>query len=219
MAIYKYFTDEAHALSFIRKGNLLMRPLSYFRALEADEGVRGDRRDGILTYAPVGGLQMNMQNGRVVTLEAASFNSSVQQNDIFVFCASNQLSADMAKQFGCFCVEVDPDCVIRRLKQRAHPSSQFDYDQIISGNVDYRARDKEPGVDWALPEKLVLIKPESFAGQEEFRIAVGKRNSFAVENVGLTIQIGPTATSVAPMQTHIIANVGKLADAVKLHQF
>ena len=79
MAIFKYFTDEAHALALINKGELMLHPLSHFRGREAD-GVRGDPHDGILTHAPQGGLVMNMQDGRVITLEGGSFNSSVNQN-------------------------------------------------------------------------------------------------------------------------------------------
>lgn len=52
MVIFKYFTDIGHARAFL-DGNLLMRPLSAFRQTE-DEGVRGDRRDGMLTFAPGG---------------------------------------------------------------------------------------------------------------------------------------------------------------------
>lgn len=219
MPIFKYFTDEAHALSFIKKGNLLMRPLSYFRAQEEDEGIRGDRRDGILTYAPEGGLQMNMEDGSVRILEAGSFSSSVHQNDIFVFCASNQLSDELAGKFGRFCVEIDPECIVRRLKLRAHPSSQFDYEQAVSGNVDYRPHDRKPGVDWALPEKLLLVKPEGFAWQDEFRIAIGKRNTLAVENVALTLQIGSAAAGAVPVQTHLILNIKKLMDVARLHIF
>lgn len=219
MAIYKYFTDEAHALALINKGELMMQPLSHFRGREAD-GVRGDALDGILRYAPKDGLVMNMEDGRVITLEGGSFNSSVNQNDIFVYCVSNELSAGLAEKFGAFCVEIpDPDVLVRRLKMRAQPTSQFDYEQIVCGHVDYRERDREPGADWALPERLVLIKPEDFAWQNEFRIAVGKRDTMNVENVGLTIQIGQAEPVFEPVPAPIFIRVGKLADQVTLHRF
>lgn len=218
MAIYKYFSEEAHARRFINRGELLVRPLSYFRAQE-DEGVRGDRRDGVLTYAPEGGLKLNMEDGRVVTLEGSSFNSSVQQSDVFVFCASNQLSSELAGKFGRYCVEMDADCIVRRLRQRAHATSDFDYEQIVSGKVEYRPHEKEPGTDWALPEKLVLIKPEVFAWQDEFRIAIARRGTLAVENVGLTLQTEAAAPETAPTQTHAILKIGRLADLAILHRF
>lgn len=219
MAIFKYFTAEAHALALINKGELMLQPLSHFRGREAD-GVRGDPRDGILTYAPKDGLVMNMEDGRVIKLEGGSFNSSVNQNDIFVYCASNQLSAELAERFGSFCVEIpDPDMLVKRLARRAHPSSQFDYGQLVSGPVDYREHSREPGADWALPERLVLIKPEDFAWQDEFRIAVGKRETMNVENVGLTIQTGPAAPIFEPVPAPIFIRIGKLAGLVTLHRF
>lgn len=219
MAIYKYFTEEAHALALINKGELMLQPLSHFRGREAD-GVRGDPRDGILTYAPKDGLVMNMEDGRVITLEGGSFNSSVNQNDIFVYCVSNQLSANLAAKFGAFCVEIpDPDILVRRFKLRADRTSQFDYEQVVCGKVDYREHSKEPGADWALPERLVLIKPEDFAWQDEFRIAVGKRDTMNVENVGLTIQTGPAAPVFEPVPAPVFLRVGKLADLVTLHSF
>lgn len=219
MAIYKYFTEEAHALALIKKGELMMQPLSHFRGREAD-GVRGDPRDGILTYAPKDGLVMNMEDGRVITLEGGSFNSSVNQNDIFVYCASNQLSEELAEKFGAFCVEIpDPDVLVRRLKMRAQPSSQFDYEQVVCGRVDYREHSREPGADWALPERLVLIKPVDFTWQDEFRIAVGKRDTMNVENVGLTIQTGPAAPVFEPVPPPIFIRLNSLADHVTLHRF
>lgn len=219
MAIFKYFTEEAHALLLINRGELMLQPLSHFRGREAD-GVRGDPCDGILTYAPKDGLVMNMEDGRVITLEGGSLNSSVNQNDVFVYCASNQLSADLAEKFGAYCVEIpDPDILVRRLRARAHPASQFDYEHVVSGKVDYREHSREPGVDWALPERLVLIKPEDFAWQDEFRVAVGTRNTMNVENVGLTIQTGTAPTVFEPVPAPIFLRVGKLAEMAKLYRF
>ncbi|WP_298332517.1 hypothetical protein [Asticcacaulis sp.] len=219
MAIFKYFTEEAHALALIKKGLLMMQTLSHFRGREAD-GVRGDPRDGILTYAPQNGLVMNMQDGRIIRLDGGSFNSTVNQNDIFVYCTSNQLSAKLAASFGKFCVEIpNPELLVSRLKQRAHPTSQLDYDQVVYGKVDYRDHRKEPKADWALPERLVLIKPDDFAWQDEFRIAVGKRGTMAFENVGLNIQTGPTEPLLKQVPIPIFLKVGKLTEMTILHRF
>lgn len=218
MPIFKYFTEEAHALALINKGELMLRCLSHFRAIEAD-GVRGDPRDGVLVYAPEGGLVMNMEDGRAVTLEGGSFNSSVNQNDIFVYCASNKLSSAIAEKFGNFCVEIpDPDTLVKRLKMRAHPTSQFDYEHLVCGKVDYRDRSSEPGVDWALPERLVLIKPPDFEWQDEIRIAIGKRNTMSVENVGLTIRTAAESAIAERVPAPITLRLNRLTNAV-MHRF
>ncbi len=219
MPIYKYFTNEAHALALINKGELMMQPLSHFRGLEAD-GVRGDPLDGILNHAPKDGLVLNMADGRNITLKDGSFNSSANGDGIFVYCASNQLSPDLAKEFGSFCVEIsDPEVLVRRLEARKHPTSQFDYEQIVWGKVDYREQSVEPGADWALPEKLALIKPTALAWQDEFRIALGKRGAMSVENVGLTIQTGKSAPTFEPVPPPIFLRIKALKDYAILHRF
>jgi hypothetical protein len=152
-------------------------------------------------------------------LEGGSFNASVSQHDIFVYCASNQLSAILAEKFGAFCVEIpDPSELMRRLKARNHHGSRFDYEQLVFGKVEYREHSRIPEADWALPEKLVLIKPASFAWQDEFRIAVGKRSAMNVGNVTTTIQTGQSAGMIEAVPAPIFLKLNKLTDAI-LHRF
>lgn len=219
MAIYKYFTHEAHALALIKKGILLLQPLSHFRNHE-DSEVRGDRRDGVLPYAPGDGLEITKEDGTVIVIENGQFTSSAKQNDIFVYCASNSLSSHLAEKFGNFCVGIlDPIMVVDRLRSRAHTSSKLDYSNIYAGPVVYRKPELKPGVNWALPEKLAFIKPEAFSWQNEFRIALGKRGAFQVENVDCKIEIGQVAVTVLdPAQNGLKLNIGRL-DGLKLHRF
>lgn len=219
MAIYKYFTNEAHALALIEKGALLLQPLSHFRNQEDGE-VRGDRHDGLLVYAPDDGLEITKEDGTVIVIENGQFRSSAKEDDIFVYCASNSLSSHLAEKFGNFCVEIpDPIMVVDRLQSRAHASSKLDYSNIYADQVVYRKLEQKPGVNWALPEKLAFIKPEAFSWQNEFRIALGKRGAFQIENVNCTIEIGQVAKTVPhPAQNRLILNIRRL-DGLKLHRF
>jgi len=197
----------------------MFQALSHFRGREAD-GVRGDPGDSILTYAPDAGLVMNMEDGRVITLEGGIFNSSANQNEIFVYCLSDELSHALADKFGRFCVEIpDPDILVRRLRARANLNSKFDYGQVVCGSVDYRQPNREPGIDWALPQRLVLIKPLAFAWQKEFRIALGTRNAMNVENVNLTIQTAPVHQAFHQVPAPVFLRVGNLANLATLHRF
>lgn len=216
--VFKYFPEERFALALINKGELLLRPLSYFRAYE-DDGVRGNRLDGVLIHSPAAGLQINKEDGSILVIAGGRFTSSAKQDDIFAYCVSNALSADLAEEFGRFCVEIyDPATVIRRLNARACRTSQLDYAQVLSGNVEYRSIDREAGIDWALPEKLAFIKPEVFARQDEFRFAVGKRGALDVENVECKIEIGGAAVSAPrPAQTALLLRLGKLEGLANLH--
>lgn len=218
--IYKYFTEEAHALRFINDGQMMWKPLSFFRVIE-DEEVRGDANDGILIHTHDGGLVLNKENGEQVILENGFFTSSVKADDIFVFCASKDLSEGIAQRFNSpFCVEVvDIDLLAARLRARACPTSKVDYAQLVSGDMQYRPPLQPAEADWALPEKVVFIKPELFGWQNEFRIALPKRGAFDVHNVELTIQIGEFPPPPAPTQKPIFIEVGNLEAITNLHKF
>ena len=220
MPIYKYFTAEAHANSFMEKGALMFRPLSYFRAIEDGE-VRGDPNDGTLTYAPEGGLVLTKEDGTTIHLDGWRFSSAAKHDEIYVFCVSNILSADLAARFGTpICVEVfDPEIIANRLKARAHADSKLDYGQTQHARIDYRDPEQVPEADWALPEKIAFIKPPLFAWQDEYRYAVGRRNALDVHNVEVTLTSGTAAAPVARVPPPIILQIGKLSDHVAVHRF
>lgn len=198
MAIYKYFAEERFADAFMKRGEMKFGSLSYYRAIE-DGGRRGDPKDGTLHYAPPDGLEVTrVTDGRKLT--GVSFTTAAQ--NMFVFCVSNELSADRARDFGHFCVEItDPDALVERLKARAHTSSKLDYARTIFGLVEYRPLDKIPGVDWAFPEKVVLMKPPEYAIQAESRIAV------------------PLKPDASSNDTSLIVAVGDLTPVTTLHRF
>ncbi len=220
MSIFKYFTMESHARAFIDKGEILLRPLTYFRAYE-DDNVRGDLRDGQLNYIPECGLRITKEDGSVIIVEGGRFTSSAKCDDIFVFCASNEKSQFLAKRFGSsFCVEItEPDHLISRLKSRAHPTSKLDYKQIYSGKVVYRNHDQEPDADWALPERLAFLKAEEFAWQDEFRIAVGKRGAFDPNMVECTIETALHIPIVQPpLQSKLVLTISSLGDFSRMYR-
>lgn len=216
MSIFKFFSAKAHAEAFIA-GWLRLGSLSHFRALEAEEGGRGDGRDGVLTYAINGGLPLTFSDGRSQTFDGSFI--SVPRHDIFIFCSSNRPSPDLAKCFGKYCVEVNPDILTMRLRQRANAKAQFDYEQVVSSEVDYRANDTAPGIDWALPERLALTKPESFAWQDEYRIAVPTRGAFTVEAVDLLLHSGDEPPPIPRMAAPAVTlKVGNLSDHATLRE-
>lgn len=198
MAIYKYFTEERFANDFMKHGKMRFGSLTHYRELE-DGKKRGDAKDGTLHYAPPEGLEITMvKDGRKLT--GVSFTTAAQ--NMFVFCVSNELSADRAKDFGPFCVEVaDPDALVARVKARACRSSKLDYARTIYGPIEYRPLDKIPGADWAFPERIVLMKPPEYASQTESRIAV------------------PLKSDVSSNDAWLIVKVGKLTQITTLHRF
>jgi hypothetical protein len=219
MAIYKYFTEEAHAQALIKKGEMMFKPLSSFRILE-DGDNRGDPHDGALNHGQPEGLQAFRENGEPFVLDQ-NFHAAARGSEIFVYCASNHLSDEIAEKLGRFCVEInDPDILIRRLRLLAQPDSKIDYKHVICGPVDYRPGGRPPGVDWALPERLVLTKPEHYGWQDEYRIAIGQRNALDVHAVDLHLLADGAAPPqpAGPVPAPIFIRVGPLGEAVALHR-
>lgn len=198
MSLFKFFTEEAHARAFLRKGVMRFGSLGYYRGIE-DGGVRGDPKDGTLHYAPEGGIEIMMvADGRKVT--GTSFTTTAE--NMFVYCASNDMSAERASDFGVFCVEIsDPDTMLSRLKARASASSKLDYARVHMGAVDYRPLDRIPDVDWAFPKRVVLVKPPEYAPQNETRIVL------------------PLKEDAASNDEHIFVRIGNIEDIAKLHIF
>ena len=219
--LFRYFSEEAYARAFVDKGEIYARPLAYFRAFE-DEQVRGDPDDGMLQHAPETGLVLTKENGEIVELpEGWRFRASAKENDIFVYCLSQERSKDLAAKFESpFCVEVrDPIRLFGRVASSARLRSRLDR-HVYSGAVDYRRLAAAPGVDWALPERVAFIKPEGWAWQKEHRIVLGLKGAFDVENVECALESGerePGAPAAAAEP--LILHVGNLSKMTELHRF
>jgi len=218
--IFKYFTEEDHARAFINKGQMLFRTLAYFRALEFDEE-RGDPNDGELNFRPDNGLQLTKEDGSVVAMPGWRFVSSGSPSDMFVFCASTELSEKIAKKLGPFCVEIfDPVFLVAKLRARLRIRSQFDARNVYFKTVDYRDLNAEPKADWALPERMAFIKPKEFEDQQEFRFVIGKKRVFDVQNVEIKLQKGDAILDVNETDSApFFLNLGQLNDKGRIHRF
>jgi hypothetical protein len=221
MSIFRYFGKEEYATALIEQGQMLFRPLAYFRNLEGD-AARGDPHDGKLRHSPAAGLEITKSDGSVINLPGCHFTSSTKENEIFICCFSNEFSEAIAAKFESpFCVEIEnPDIIARRLNMRVSRASKLDYSNIFFGDVEYRALEAEPGADWALPEKLAFIKPPEFADQKEFRFVMGKRGVFEPENVECTLVDGSNKAALnTALDTKLTVDLGNLGNKAKLHRF
>jgi hypothetical protein len=107
-SLFKYIPSQ-YVDAFVSQGAVLFRSLAYFKAYE-DGDVRGDRYEGTHAYTPKGGLEItNFTTGEVFMMDT-SFQAHVRAHEIFVFCLSQERSADMAQAFNTdVCVEIkDP---------------------------------------------------------------------------------------------------------------
>lgn len=220
-SIYKYVSAEPFARALIEKGQLHLQSLAYFRAHE-DASVRGDPDDGKLRYQPEPGLTLTKNDGEVVTLPPGwRFRASVRAEDIFVYCLSLERSEALAEKFQSpFCVEIkDTDALFAKTKASVRLRSRLDRRNVYRGLVEYRDVAIAPGGDWALPEKVAFIKPPGWAWQAEYRMVVGRKGAFAVENVDVALENGPSDLAAAAAGNPLMLAVGDLSRIAQLHRF
>jgi hypothetical protein len=103
--LYRYLSPE-YVDPFLREGSLLMRSLSYYRDYE-DDGVRADPFEGTLTHRPKEGLTVTMVGSGEVRSLPHTLESTVREDDIFVYCMSSELNLETAKRFRTsVCIEI-----------------------------------------------------------------------------------------------------------------
>ena len=221
-SIYRYFAQEQHALDFISKGVVYLNTLAFFR--QCEDAARRDPHDAQLRYQPEGGLALtNVTRGQEMQLpEGSQFVSSAKADQMFVYCLSQTKSEALAKQFGApFCVEIkDSIRLVARMSRMVQLRSRLDRSRILNGAVSYRSVKAEPMADWALPERVAFIKPDTYAKEDEYRIVVGMKGAFSVENVEITIRMEPLETH-PPGETGepLIMRLGDLSGITELHRF
>lgn len=221
VALYKYVSEERFARALIERGEVFMQTLANFRGYE-DNDVRRDPNDGSLRYEPAGGLPIQFAGQEPnEPWDGWRFVSSVKDEDVYAYCLSSERSEILAERFESpFCVEIrNPVSLIGRISRRVQLRSQLDRNLLPHGPVDYRGPDAAPAADWALPEKVALMKPDGWGWQNEYRIVIGKKGAFDVENVALTLQTGPQP--LAPIVNHapLILTLGDLSGITELHTF
>jgi hypothetical protein len=218
-SVYKYVSEERFASALIEKGQLYLQSLAHFRAVE-DALVRGDPDDGKLRYQPEPGLTVTRNGGEPFTLPGWRFRSSAP-GDIFVYCMSVQLSEVLAERFRApFCVEIKNAApLLSRTRASVRLRSKLDRN-VYWGPVEYRDLAAAPGGDWALPEKVAFFKPPGWSWQAEYRMVVGRKSAFAVENVELALETGPgDLGAAADAGVPLTLAVGDLSRIAQLHRF
>jgi hypothetical protein len=221
VSIYKYVTAEPFARALIEKGQLYLQSLAHFRGYE-DAGVRGDSDDGKLRYQPEPGLTLTKPDGQVVALPPGwRFTASGRAEDIFVYCLSLERSEALAERFQSpFCVEIkNANALVAKIKASVRLRSRLDRRHVFWGPVEYRDLAMTPGGDWALPEKVAFIKPPAWAWQAEYRMVVGRKGAFAVENVEVALVNGTGDLTAVATGSPLILSVGDLSPIAQLHCF
>jgi hypothetical protein len=156
-SLYKYFDQLTWAEKFL-EGEMLFRPLSYFR--DSEDEARGDEYEGTSSFSPEEGLQItNHTQGTQFTIPW-SFESRVRCHEIFVFCTSRRFGYDLVKEFNSVvCVEVTKIADLCERIKAALPSTAT----FKASRVAYYAQSANPTPRWALPEIIATAKQENWA--------------------------------------------------------
>jgi hypothetical protein len=216
MKVYKYL-QEQYVDSFINKGQILFRSLSYFKDYE--DCIRGDKFEGTKKFKPINGLEITKATGERLILPY-SFESTVKTDDIFVFCTSMVLSEELAQEFESnVCIEINVDDFSLKLKADLFSMQKVTHKKILSQNVEYYPETKPPIVDWALPEKIIMSKLDCFKRQKEYRFAFCFGDAFSIGST--THRLVKTSNDkqfVASNYSHQILQLGSISDICKVHR-
>lgn len=218
-SLFRYISVE-HAEALVYRGEVLFRSLAYYRDYEAD-GVRGDEFEGTRLHLPLDGLKLTkVASGEVASVPYA-FESTANEDDIFVYCLSTELSSGLAEKYNTkTCVEISDPVKFLSLVRNAlvrRPSVKNKY--LEYGPVKYYAPHDPPIVDWALPEKIALAKPSTFSWQGEYRIAFAVNGAFNVENVQVQlVPLGERQRLRSASHPKCLLKLGSMSKLCKIHQ-
>ncbi len=219
-SLYKYLPAK-YVDDFVHKGAVLFRSLSYFRDYE-DAQVRGDEFEGTRLHRPQNGLEITLTAKQQKVVLPHSFESTANEDDIFVFCLSTVLSADLAAQFkASACVEIkNPSKFIAGIRAALQRRPSIKNKMLVYGEVKYYTPEEPVIVDWALPEKIAMSKLSVYIPQQEYRIAFAVNDAFRVENTRLRLVApGERRPPRATSHPERPFKLGSLAKICKVHHF
>lgn len=217
--LYKYLPAK-YVDAFVRDGAILFRSLSYFRDYE-DAQVRGDEFEGTRLHRPQNGLEITLTATQEKIVLPHSFESTASEDDIFVFCLSTVLSTDLAAQFqASACVEIlNSGRFIGGVRAALMRRPSIKNKMLIHGELKYYTPAQPPIIDWALPEKIVMSKLNTYASQQEYRIAFAVNDAFRVQNTRLRLVSGERGSPRASSHPERLFKLGNISRLCKVHYF
>jgi len=219
MTLFKYLPYQ-YAELFVVSGEVKFRSLSYFLACEHEE--RGDGLEGTRLYDPPTGLEITKQTGEKITTRR-SFQSSVKEPErLFIYSTSTLLSADLALKFQTdSCVEIaNIGAFVARLKTALRRNPRAKLNTLRHGKVAYYLPEDPPEEVWALPDLIVMHKPQRFAYQCEYRFVFStKADAFKFENVNLALVQGQPARLPMADYPAMQLKLGSMGDCCRIHRF
>jgi hypothetical protein len=217
-SLYKYIPSK-YLDAFVQRGELLFRSLSYFRNYEELQ-VRGDRFEGKRLFSPASGLEITKTETGEKFLLPWSFEATVQDREILVFCLSKTLSPELAREFNAdTCVEItQPELLLARIRSSLQLRRWVRRGRLLHGPVDYYSSEEPPQAEWAVPERMVMRKTIEYTRQAEYRLAFARGDALQVNNVNTQITSTPGAIqpTLEGHPEHVL-RLGSVAKLCRVH--
>lgn len=217
---YRYFSELERAEQFM-DGDLVFRSLSHFKKIEDGE-VRGDLREGVISFQPEGGLVMHHQRlGKSFNFPGGSFGSGVKTEEIFILCASNSLTDELRVRFEAkACIQILRIASLYSRIQNELPKTAT----FRAERVKYYSPANELGAKWAFPDMIAFSKADGYSWQDEFRFVFSLTDALKYGSTAqqVTIPNQPPGTAIprpAPVPRDYPMNVKALGDICKLHKY
>ena len=134
---------------------------------------------------------------------------------------STELSSSIAERFEApVAVEIlDLVKFLALLRSSLSLRRRFRVNQLIHQQVRYYAWQEPPIVDWALPERIAMLKHKSFEWQKEYRFAVPIDDAFNVENVSISlVPVDAKRSTRAESHLKLLLKLGDLSKICRLHK-
>jgi hypothetical protein len=215
-SLYKYFTKRKWAEAFL-DGGVFFHSLAYFRDYE-DENVRKDRNEGTAVFRPAGGLVINNHTqGKTFNLPGYAFESTANQEEIFVFCTSRSHNDELRKRFeAVVCVEISRIPTFCERIRKALPANAT----LRAGRIEYYDQTEGANPRWALPDLIAMSKLKSYEWQNEFRLVFCFTDALGFEKGALRLVKGDIREAAKPTEHHeYLLKARSLRDICRLHEF
>jgi hypothetical protein len=214
--LFKYLPSR-FVNTFVERGDLLFRNLSYFRKVE--ERGRKDLLEGLHMDRPNTPITIPKRDGTFWRGRAAFLNS-IDPNGVFVFCLAEILSEPLFREFGDACVEImDPVQFIQRCDAAVGAQECFAEAGLLHGRVEYYAPQRPVVGNVKNPRQIPFFKHQDYFHQTEYRLAMALKGALRLTEsiVNDLFSFDDEVADGIEDSRHVF--LGSIRDIVKVHYF
>jgi hypothetical protein len=215
--LFKYLPSK-YLPSFLERGDLLFRSLSYFRHIE--EQGRGDLLEGLHMDRPDSPITIRTVDGSWHWEGDGAFLNRIKPDRLLVFCMSEMLSEDLFREFSAdACVEiVDPGEFLRRCSAVINRQPRFRESGLLHRRVLYYAPNRPLGASPKDVQLLPFCKHNAYSHQHEYRLAVALKGGLRLTQqiVNKLFTWDEELAKATTTERHVV--IGPLKDIAVVHR-